>query len=51
MLTSYHPGQAHLPYTFIDVGYWHQLSWFRVPSGRLDYALTFDTPEVFGDGT
>ncbi|KAL1595777.1 hypothetical protein SLS60_009466 [Paraconiothyrium brasiliense] len=42
--------QAHIPYTFIDVGYWHQLSWFRVPSGRLDYALTFDTPEVFGDG-
>ncbi|KAJ4300955.1 hypothetical protein N0V90_003044 [Kalmusia sp. IMI 367209] len=40
----------HLPYTIIDVGYWHQLSWFRVPSGRLDYALIFDRPEVYGDG-
>ncbi|KAK7184037.1 hypothetical protein DPSP01_001321 [Paraphaeosphaeria sporulosa] len=41
---------AHLPYTFIEIGYWHQISLFRVPSGRFDYALTFDRPEVIGDG-
>ncbi|KAJ7676799.1 hypothetical protein DFH06DRAFT_1428616 [Mycena polygramma] len=27
-----------LPYTIIDVGYWHQISFPTVPSGRLDYA-------------
>ncbi|KAF2441045.1 NAD(P)-binding protein [Karstenula rhodostoma CBS 690.94] len=41
---------AHLPYTYIDIGYWYQISFFRVPSGRFDYAIAFDTPEIFGDG-
>lgn len=40
----------HLPYTIVDVGYWHQLSWFRVPSGRLDYALMMERNAVYGDG-
>ena len=40
----------HLPYTIIDVGYWHQVSFPRVPSGRFDYALIFESPEIFGDG-
>lgn len=42
-----------LGYTFIDVGFWHQFSYPRVPSGKLDYSLLFVEPhaEVFGDGT
>lgn len=28
-----------LPYTIIDVGFWHQLPWPRVPSGRLTMSL------------
>ncbi|KAJ7236855.1 hypothetical protein B0H12DRAFT_1190825 [Mycena haematopus] len=27
-----------LPYTIIDVGYWHQISFPTLPSGRVDYA-------------
>ncbi|KAJ7982981.1 hypothetical protein DFH06DRAFT_978420 [Mycena polygramma] len=30
--------KLYLPYTIIDVGYWYQLSFPRVPSGRVDYA-------------
>lgn len=41
-----------LPYTIIDVGYWHQLSFPRVPSGRVDYALLMpDSTTIHGDGT
>ena len=27
-----------VPYTIIDVGYWYQLSFPTLPSGRVDYA-------------
>jgi len=40
----------HLPYTIIDVGFWHQISVFRVPSGKFDYALAMDNSELYGDG-
>lgn len=40
----------HLPYTVVDVGIWHQVSYFRVPSGRFDYAMFLDINEVIGDG-
>jgi hypothetical protein len=40
----------HLPYTFIDVGYWHQISFPRVPSGQLDYASVVPNTTVYGDG-
>ena len=39
-----------LPYTIIDVGYWHQLSFFRIPSGRFDYAQLMHNFEIFGTG-
>ncbi|KAK6971953.1 glycoside hydrolase [Favolaschia claudopus] len=29
--------KAHLPYTIIDVGFWHQLSFPTLPSGKIDY--------------
>ncbi|KAJ7642070.1 hypothetical protein FB45DRAFT_737838 [Roridomyces roridus] len=34
-----HVRKLFLPHTVIDVGYWHQISWPRIPSGRVDYAL------------
>lgn len=50
-----HIFQLKLGYTIIDVGYWHQASLPRVPSGRLDYALVPGIGEmsrkIFGDGT
>ncbi|OGM49635.1 hypothetical protein ABOM_001899 [Aspergillus bombycis] len=40
-----------LPYTIIDVGFWHQLSFPRVPSGRADYAVLLqDSTTIHGDG-
>ncbi|KAI9375171.1 hypothetical protein BJX61DRAFT_531808 [Aspergillus egyptiacus] len=29
-----------LPYTILDVGFWHQISFPPIPSGRLDYIVT-----------
>lgn len=40
----------HLPYTIIDVGYWHQISFPWLPSGKVDYATLFPTKEIYGDG-
>ncbi|KAF7327222.1 Glycoside hydrolase [Mycena kentingensis (nom. inval.)] len=33
-----HIFRLHLPYTIVDIGYWYQLSFPCVPSGRYDYA-------------
>ncbi|KAF2668136.1 eukaryotic translation initiation factor eIF-4A subunit [Microthyrium microscopicum] len=40
----------HLPYTIIDSGYWYQISFPRLPSGKVDYALMGDKNTIFGDG-
>ncbi|KAJ6452390.1 hypothetical protein C8R47DRAFT_1258128 [Mycena vitilis] len=40
-----------LPYTIIDVGYWHQISFPTVPSGRLDYASLMKKVEIHAGGT
>lgn len=40
----------HLPYTIIDVGYWHQISWPRLPSGKTDYAMMTPNTTIYGDG-
>ncbi|KAE8391828.1 hypothetical protein BDV23DRAFT_152680 [Aspergillus alliaceus] len=37
--------QLYLPYTIIDVGFWHQISFPTVPSGRVDYASSI-TPSA-----
>jgi hypothetical protein len=45
--------QLKLPYTIIDVGFWSQISYPRVPSGRLGYSLVPVAPapnEYIGDG-
>ncbi|KAF7361031.1 putative isoflavone reductase family protein [Mycena sanguinolenta] len=40
-----------LPYTIIDVGYWYQLSFPTLPSGRVDYAaLVKPNVEIHADG-
>jgi hypothetical protein len=39
-----------LPCTIIDVGYWHQLSFFSVPSGKFDYAQLISPNEICGTG-
>ncbi|KAK6816110.1 hypothetical protein RU639_009054 [Aspergillus parasiticus] len=36
-----HIRKLHLPYTIIDVGFWHQISFPTVPSGRVDYASMY----------
>ncbi|KAJ7620490.1 hypothetical protein DFH06DRAFT_1285687 [Mycena polygramma] len=41
-----------LPYTIIDVGYWHQISFPTVPSGRVDYAAPLKPKvEIHAGGT
>lgn len=36
-----HVKQLGLSYTIVDVGWWYQIAWSRLPSGRLD-AFTFN---------
>ncbi|KNG81811.1 isoflavone reductase family protein [Aspergillus nomiae NRRL 13137] len=36
-----HIRKLHLPYTIVDVGFWHQVTFPTVPSGRADYASMF----------
>ncbi|KAF7342394.1 Glycoside hydrolase [Mycena venus] len=41
-----------LPYTIIDVGYWHQISFPTLPSGRVDYAsVIIPRVEIHAGGT
>ncbi|KAI9374501.1 hypothetical protein BJX61DRAFT_540747 [Aspergillus egyptiacus] len=45
-----HIKQLRLPYTIIDVGWWYQLAYPRLESGKLDYAMTAANNEIVGDG-
>ncbi|KAF2101288.1 NAD(P)-binding protein [Rhizodiscina lignyota] len=40
----------HLPYTIIDVGFWHILSVLALPSGKSDYVMLAPNANLFGDG-
>ncbi|RWA05231.1 hypothetical protein EKO27_g9877 [Xylaria grammica] len=44
--------KLRLPYTYIDAGWWYQLTLPRLPSGRLDYALPVHNlePRLGADG-
>lgn len=42
--------KAHLPYTIIDVGFWHQISFPPLPSGKIDYAVALPIDRLYGDG-
>jgi len=43
---------AKLPYTAVDVGYWYQVNFPRVPSGKFDYAIILRgiSNRFIGDG-
>ncbi|KAJ7769312.1 hypothetical protein B0H16DRAFT_1517440 [Mycena metata] len=46
-----HIRKLYLPYTIIDVGYWYQMSFPTLPSGRVDYAaITKPYVKVHCDG-
>lgn len=41
----------HLPYTIIDVGFWHVISYPDLPSGRTRYASNWpEEVTIYGDG-
>ncbi|KAJ7468775.1 hypothetical protein FB451DRAFT_1352398 [Mycena latifolia] len=47
-----HIRKLYLPYTIIDVGYWHQISFPSLPSGRIDYAAVVKPgTEIHAEGT
>jgi hypothetical protein len=46
-----HIFRQHLPYTIVDVGYWHQISFPRLPSGKSDYVAILPKNDVYGGGT
>lgn len=42
--------RLHIPYTIIDVGWWYQFSFPRLPSGKIDYVVGFPNETIPGDG-
>lgn len=45
-----HAKAIELPYTIVDVGWWYQIAFPKLPSGRVDYALSLPAEEIFGTG-
>ncbi|KAL2888886.1 isoflavone reductase [Ceratocystis lukuohia] len=45
-----HIKKLYLPYTAIDVGWWYQLSFPPLPSGRFKAKFEYSMVEVVGDG-
>jgi uncharacterized protein YbjT (DUF2867 family) len=39
-----------LPFTIVDVGWWYQISFPGLPSGKIDYLLSLPVEEVYGTG-
>ena len=39
-----------LPFTIVDVGWWYQVSFPALPSGKIDYALSLPVEEIYGSG-
>ena len=37
-----------LPFTIVDVGWWYQIAFPKLPSGRIDYALSVPAEDVYG---
>jgi hypothetical protein len=40
----------HLPYTIIDSGFWFQIGFPSLPSGKVDYAFMGETNTICADG-
>ncbi|KAF2719739.1 isoflavone reductase family protein [Polychaeton citri CBS 116435] len=45
-----HVKRLHLPYTIIDVGWWYQFSFPKLPSGKIDYVVGLPGQRIPGDG-
>lgn len=45
-----HIFKLHLPYTMVDTGFWHQLSYPKLTSGKVDHVHIYGPNQVFGDG-
>jgi uncharacterized protein YbjT (DUF2867 family) len=45
-----HVKSISLPYTIVDVGWWYQIAYPRLPSGKVDYCLSLPAEEIFGTG-
>ena len=45
-----HIKKLYVPYTAIDVGWWMQIALPRLPSGRIDRAVTLPPTTIAGDG-
>ena len=45
-----HIKQLWLPYTIVDVGWWYQLAFPRLPSGKIDYTMFSANNEIVGGG-
>lgn len=39
-----------LPYTILDVGWWYQIAYPALPSGKIDYAVGIPGQKIPGDG-
>ncbi|KAJ4269675.1 hypothetical protein NW762_001343 [Fusarium torreyae] len=46
-----HIKKLYLPYTIIDVGLWYQGTLPNLPSGKIDYAVTFPATTIAEDGS
>ncbi|OAG36731.1 hypothetical protein AYO21_09115 [Fonsecaea monophora] len=46
-----HIFRLHLPYTIVDTGFWHQISFPPLPSGRLDDIHFMGENNLYGDGS
>lgn len=45
-----HIKRLHLPYVIIDVGWWYQISFPALPSGKIDYAVGIPGQSIPADG-
>ena len=45
-----HIKRLNLPYIIVDVGWWYQISFPELPSGKIDYAVGIPGQSIAGDG-
>lgn len=45
-----HIKSISLPYTIVDVGWWYQIAYPKLPSGKVDYAISLPATEIFETG-
>lgn len=45
-----HVKAIELPFTIVDVGWWYQIAFPKLPSGKIDYALSLQMEELYGTG-